>query len=47
MMSERKGQEKTLQSMSEWDEQDQTDEHTSVPIFSMSCGHAQPETESS
>ena len=30
--------------MSEWDE---TDEYTSVPILSMSCGQEQPETESS
>ena len=32
--------------MSEWDEWDQTDEYTSVSILSMSCGQAQPETES-
>ena len=30
-----KGKKKGLQSMSEWD---QTDEYTSVPILSMSCG---------
>ena len=41
-----KGKGKRLQSMNEWDGWDQTDEYTSVPLLSMSCGEQQPETES-
>ena len=33
-----KGKGKRLQSMNEWDGWDQTDEYTSVPLLSMSCG---------
>ena len=39
-----KGKGKGLQSMSEWDEWDQTEDYTSVPISSMSCGERQSET---
>ena len=42
----RKRKRKGLQSMSEWDEWDQTEDYTSLPLLSMSCGEKQPETES-
>ena len=38
-----KGKGKELQSMNERDEWDQTEDHTSVPILSMSCGEKQSE----
>ena len=33
--------------MNEWDDWDQTEDYTSVPLLSMSCEERQPETESS